>query len=268
MKTLSFTLTAILLWSSCTQEETAPAFEDKPVIEAYLIAGDSLQLRISRQVAFSSDATLSADNLDSLHPQITINTITTTLTPIGNGSYYLPGYILQPGDECSIIFSYNGKSVSAQTIIPTLPVNFSQSITSMVIEQISSSSGPPSSLTFPDPLELNWSNPNGSYYLVVAENIEVNPDPVRDFGDEEPPAAIFRNEPTQASSYAIQSQSFSYYGTHRIILHHINPEYANLYDDSGSSSQNLTTPNTGIENGLGIFTGISSDTLLFEVSPQ
>jgi hypothetical protein len=60
--------------------------------------------------------------------------------------------------------------------------------------------------------------------------------------------------------------AFEYLGTHRIILYRILPDYSALYDVNSNSSQNLTSPDSDIENGLGIFTGINADTLWVEVS--
>lgn len=82
----------------------------------------------------------------------------------------------------------------------------------------------------------------------------------------EPPSQLFRVEPTQNNTYEIGSQQFQYYGQHRIILYHINPEYALLYQDSGDNSLNLKSPPTNVKNGLGIFTAISSDTLYLNVT--
>jgi hypothetical protein len=59
---------------------------------------------------------------------------------------------------------------------------------------------------------------------------------------------------------------FQYYGTHRIILYHVLPDYATLYDSNSTSSQNLSNPSTSILNGYGIFTGLNSDTLFVEVT--
>jgi hypothetical protein len=117
----------------------------------------------------------------------------------------------------------------------------------------------------PDPVKTNWSNPENDYYLVVVENTEENPAVINDFGGNNPPARLFRNEPTQTNSYDIRAQQFQYYGKHRIILFHINPEYSSLYKDSGTTSQNITTPPTNVTNGLGIFTAIHSDTLFLDV---
>jgi len=56
-----------------------------------------------------------------------------------------------------------------------------------------------------------------------------------------------------------------YFGTYRVIIFHVLPDYAKLYEQTNSSSQNLTNPSTSIENGYGIFTGLNSDTLYIEV---
>ncbi|MEN8230029.1 MAG: hypothetical protein ABFS38_17850, partial [Bacteroidota bacterium] len=104
-----------------------------------------------------------------------------------------------------------------------------------------------------------------SYHIVLVENIETDPVPIRSFGDSEAPAPFFRNEPTQGDSYEINPRSFIYFGTHRLVLFQVNPEYAVLYDERDNSSQNLTDPSTTITNGYGIFTGMSSDTLWIEV---
>jgi hypothetical protein len=69
------------------------------------------------------------------------------------------------------------------------------------------------------------------------------------------------NQPTRLSGAEIETPRIQYYGYHDILLLHVQPEYAALYENNGSNSLNLAPPPTNIENGLGIFTGIASDTL-------
>jgi len=74
------------------------------------------------------------------------------------------------------------------------------------------------------------------------------------------------SEPQISSFYAIfPRREFSHYGTHQIIVYRVSPEYAALYESSGNSTLSLEEPPTNIENGNGIFTGASSDTLYLEV---
>lgn len=99
----------------------------------------------------------------------------------------------------------------------------------------------------------------------MVECTETDLDPITDFGDNDPPDFQFRKEPERADSSALNSREFSYFGTHRVVLFHLNVDYASLYDDASTSSLNLTNPTTSIENGYGIFTGISTDTLYIDV---
>jgi len=110
-------------------------------------------------------------------------------------------------------------------------------------------------------VELFWDNPDADYYLLKIENIESNP--VAIFDEDCPGMSnrILQEEGTQ-----IRPMQFEYYGTHQIILCHINDELAAIYDDQENSSQNLTDPTTNITNGYGIFTGINTDTLFLEVT--
>ena len=50
-----------------------------------------------------------------------------------------------------------------------------------------------------------------------------------------------------------------------LILYHVNPDYAAIYNSSSASSQDLTGASSDINNGQGIFTGLNSDTLSFYV---
>jgi len=66
----------------------------------------------------------------------------------------------------------------------------------------------------------------------------------------------------------INAMEFEYFGTHRIIIYHVLPDYADLYEQNSTSSQNLENPSTSISNGYGIFTGLNSDTLYLEVTEE
>jgi hypothetical protein len=123
------------------------------------------------------------------------------------------------------------------------------------------------SFQMPEPVYLTWTNDDDSYYLVVIECMEEDPDPVRELNDSIPDRGfMFRKRPTNSQGIEIRPQEFQYFGKHRVILFHVLPDYASLYDETESSSQNLTNPSTSITNGYGIFTGMNSDTLLIQVN--
>jgi hypothetical protein len=117
-----------------------------------------------------------------------------------------------------------------------------------------------------DPIVLSWSNPDNEYYQVAIEYAESDTprtilicQPNVEAGNQ------FSELPQQTNSYEIRPFSVSYVGTHRAILYRVNPEYALFAQEEGADSQTLAAPFTNVENGLGIFTGIATDTLLFEV---
>ena len=75
-----------------------------------------------------------------------------------------------------------------------------------------------------------------------------------------------QTEPEVTDFYRIDPRrQLQQFGLHRVVIYRVNPEYAALYETAGSSTLSITAPPSNIENGRGIFTGVSSDTLYFEV---
>jgi|WetSurMetagenome_2_1015567.scaffolds.fasta_scaffold29522_2 hypothetical protein len=257
---------------ACVERDNSE-FTDTPVIESYLRPGEYLNLTVSRQIPFSSNVTYSGDDINDLSITVTLDGAYHMLTPFGNGMYIDSTLIVAEGKQYDLSFTYNNKRVSAYTDVPAKPLNFIQSAASISIMRMDSASIPTGGggmWQMPDPLELTWDNTDDSYYIVVIENMEDTLDPVRDFGnDEDIPGARFRKSPTTASGIQLRPQEFQYFGNHRLILYHVLPDYASLYnDDKSASSLNLTNPSTSITNGYGIFTGLNSDTLFLFVDEQ
>ena len=100
---------------------------------------------------------------------------------------------------------------------------------------------------------------------MIVENMETTLDPIRSFGTNARPGNRFKKTPTNSSEAEVRAMEFQYYGKHRIILYHVLPDYAKLYEANSTSSQNLSNPSTSIVNGYGIFTGLNSDTLYLQV---
>ncbi|MBK9636822.1 MAG: hypothetical protein IPO63_03055 [Bacteroidetes bacterium] len=266
---LIFTLSILFLTiiASCEKKETI-AFTDSPIIESYIEPSSYFTVKISRQTPFTSNGQFSDDDLNNLSLSVLYNNTTHTLIPIGDGTYIDSSIVVAAGDNYSLSFTYSSKSVSAYTYTPSKPTNITQSVTSITIERLDISGGPPSGgmPTQPDPVLITWDNADASYYLIVVENMESTLDPIRDFGDNAPPGNLFRKAPTNAASEELRAMDFQYYGMHRIIIYHVLPDYASLYEENSTSSQNLTNPSTSIVNGYGIFTGLNSDTLFILVN--
>lgn len=263
---LIFTLSFLFALYSCTKDDDKIAFNDIPVVESYLIKNNPVSLTVSRKTPFEDNVTLSDDILDQLQIKISYNNQTRIIPSVGKGVYRDPSLKPQEGITYKLEFVFNNQLVTSSTDVPKKPVGFHQSVTVLEVQSFDFSGGfPTGPITIPEPVKLTWTNNDEGYYMVVIENTEVSPVPIRDFGDNTPPGRFFRNEPTQGKQFEIQSMSFQYYGNHRLILYHMNPEYAELYKDNGNSSQNLTNPATNVKNGLGIFTGLNADTLMLNV---
>lgn len=252
-----------VLVSGCYKENST-AFTDFPVIEAYLVPGNSFVVQVSRQVPFLDNVSYSTDDIDNLVITIRHNNTDYLLEPLDSGKYTNSLLNLKAGDEFNLSFTYDSRNVSAYTYIPVKPLHLSQSANKIYVPRMDSTSGPPIG-TMSDPVEITWDNEDESYYLMVVENMEETLDPISDFGDEEPPGNRFRKSPTRSGSEMLRPFDFQYFGSHRIILFHVLPDYATLYDQNSSSSLNLTNPSTSITNGYGIFTGLNSDTLYIQV---
>ena len=257
-KQLFFCLVFFII--SCKKESTDPAFVDTPIVQAYLSPGNPVSLNITRQTPFSSNAQYSSDNINALKVFITTNNKTYTLTPIGNGQYVDSSLIVSDTSQYSLSFGFNGKTVTASTPIPSKPENFGESETSITVSSTFSFG------TIPEPLRLGWSNTDGSYYIVVVKNIET--DPVLIDTSSNAPSFSFVQPPTTSDSELINGRQFKYYGKTLLILYHVNPDYAALYNNSTTSSQNLTPPSSDITNGYGIFTGLNADTLTINVKSE
>jgi len=243
---------------SCNKSnETASSA--KAVVEAYLSPNTIASVHITSEILFATSDT--AKGIDNLNVTISCNSISHTLTSTGNG-YYVADTSLHiiVGNTYNLKFEYNNTVITASTVIPSKPTGYVESATSIVVQQFDPNSGTMPS--FPTPIEMDWNNSNHDYYMIVAKCMETTLVPTDTVNSNKP---AFRTSPTQSNTYSIQAMQFKYYGKYDIILWKLNSEYAALYNDNGSNSLNLTSPESNINNGWGIFTGINADTLTVEV---
>ncbi|HBE43064.1 MAG TPA: hypothetical protein DDW27_18035 [Bacteroidales bacterium] len=270
LRLLIYILGAITGLTACIERDNSE-FTDIPIIKSYLRPGDCLRLNVSRQIPFSYNVSYSSDDIDDLKITVTNNNIDYILTPLGGGNYIDSSLIVAEGERYDLFCIYNSKNVTAYTEVPLKPFNFKQSATSISVMRMDSTTVPTGGggmWVMPEPLKLTWVNNDDTYYILVIENMEETLDPVRDFGDDKMPEWRFRKAPTTSSGIQMRPQEFQYFGNHRIILYHVLPDYASLYDENTASSQNLTNPSTSIMNGYGIFTGLNADTLYLYVNEQ
>jgi hypothetical protein len=252
-------LSSLIIVVTCKKDDKN-YYSAKVVVESYLAPNQPVNVHITKEILYTSTDT--TQTIDNLTIEIICNNIHYSLTSIGSGNYTSDTSLhIIIGNTYKLEFEYNNSIISASTIIPSKPKGFTQSATSIVVQQFNP--GSTTMPTFPDPLELDWDNSNHDYYIIVVKNIESTLVPTDTVNSNRP---AFRTQPTQSNIYKIQAMQFKYYGTHNIILYKLNPEYAALYNDNGSNSLNLSSPVSNINNGLGIFTGIDADTLTIEVN--
>lgn len=242
---------------ACDKVEMQPSNSEKAVVEGYVFADRKIQISISKQIGFNSGDT-AVQPIDSLQIILTSNNSSEVMLSLGSGVYESIDLIALENENFNISFSYNGKAITSETTIPQKPTGFTMSSSSITISPFTPGSGQPP--THPDPIQLSWNNPDNRYFLIVVESTSANPITIYDTTQFRPQRR-FINNPVQTNYFELNMQSFSYYGSHKVILFNVSPEYAALYDNTGNSSLNLTSLPSNIDGGLGIFTGINADTL-------
>ena len=268
MKTykISFLVAILFLILSCNQESIEQTETKTTIVEGYLSAGNHVDsFRVTQSYSFGQ---VEEDiiTLDDLTITLTEDNNQFQLTSIGNGFYQNTNHIINAGKNYQLEFERAGKIISAETYIPEYTAA-SISTTQVGLNKIEAGVIPTGGITIPDPVELSWNNEDGGYYYVLIRNIETDPEYVNDNIAQFDGQLQFITEPQITDFYAIRTQrELLQFGTYQIIVLRVNPEYAALFDSSGSSTLSLEEPASNIVNGLGIFTGVSSDTLYLEVT--
>lgn len=270
MKSKTYLFLLIFLALSACEQDTISTYENKTaVVQGYIFAGQPVDsIRVTQSYSYASaDTTLVT--LDDLIIYLSGPEEETALNAVGEGYYQRADYVVQAGNNYRLEFEFNGETVTAQTYIPEKK-EVSISATSIEMEKIEFNGGfPGGGFTSIDPIELIWDNTEGDYFYVVIDNIEEEPEYINSlFDNPDLPFSRFnfRTEPEVTNFYAIDPRrQLQQFGLHRVIVYRVNPEYTALYETAGSSSLSITEPPSNVENGLGIFTGVSSDTVYFEV---
>jgi hypothetical protein len=274
IKIVAFIISLSLSFVACETESNLIEGGIKPVVEAYLVAGKPISINVKREIAFTADTSAVQTPILGLNIKVSGDGQTYTLKSSGKGLYESEKTVkLKVGVTYSLSFDYNGKTISASTVIPTKPVGFKSDLTSIARTKLDLSSGS-STIINPDvnvDVNLTWTNLANEYHFVVADNVEVKPETIIILPKNTNFQEIirrFRSQPLQGTETRLRSQQFEFFGQHNLILLKVNPDYVALYNSSGTTSQNISTPPTTITNGLGIFTGINADTLAFTVKQK
>ena len=280
---LSLLLCGIFYITNCTQEPTAPKFQEEIIINGYLIVGhgvDTLHISKSLHINEEFSYAVAAVSTDSVFISVDNHAYRLLEYPRKPGAYYLSkdSITVTPGKKYDLIVHVDGKTLRASTIAP---------------EQIRIQTLYPdtSYYPYPDPgksarFTLTWEKTDYTaayevsviakppYDLInwgldqlVQHRLEMYDCdtlrafwPVHDF-----PVGI--NE----TSVDISWFAFSYYGDYTIKLYAMDD---NLWDLAASSSvympqsSEFEQPVYHIDGGLGIFAAVSVDSVHVYVKRQ
>ncbi len=250
-------------------EEITPEIDsaNTPVIEAFIFPGqDTIALKVSKMISYMGS------DQDSLQQAITDcqvslihenNYIDLTHDDKQPGRYFTTrNYIdLSAGDTIAISGSYMDISFYAETTVPTVPPDLY-----INKDRLYYDSSNPRSMLMAEDITLSWSNPTLDFYYVFVENIETDPVPLNEMIVDAPKMSFAH--PSQSDQFQISMRNVRYFGTHRVIVYHVNPEFADLFDNTELTSNAITEPPGNIDTAMGIFTALNADTVYFSIIAQ
>jgi hypothetical protein len=250
---------AILLLTECKKDTANSAGSiDLPVVQGYLIPGTSPAVNLYQQKSLTDTAKYGAPITGQ---QVYISDGSTkvllTESPAGTYTYNNPAFLVA-GKTYMLQFKYLTYSVTASTLMPAKPANFTTAGPTVEL----STTGPSTGVLD----RLAWDNPDSLNHVLVFLNADEKDFPVNSFGRSTQPYNFTINT-DRSSYYNITQNIFPYLGPYTIILFSVNQEYIDLLNSNTNSATSSTLNNvpTNIVNGFGIFTAMQADTVSLNV---
>jgi hypothetical protein len=266
-KNLYLLLGILMVLTSCEVVTPGIRNEKTPVIRAFIMPqSDTLSVSVRFMIAYSASEDDTVQLPVSNIPVYLIHGSDSLLMAENQkepGNYILTSgsLNLQPGDTIRLFGVYGETLFRSSTVIP-------EEIESLAI---SSSSlyytvGDPRSMLSSAGLTVSWDNKASDFYYVVVENTETDPEPLNEMVADMPVMSFAM--PSQADQFVISMRNIRYFGDHRVVIYHVNPEYADLFDNGELTSNAITRPPGNVDNAMGIFTALTTDTVFFTVYKQ
>lgn len=251
-KIFYFLIALITVFSAC-KKDSSTGIADRPVVEAYLLYGRPISVKVYQQKAFSDTATY-GPLIAGLKLQVSDGSQTVDLSETTTGTYtYSDSKFLQTGKTYSLQFTYNGIAISASTVMPQPTLGYNASLTKLSVPNERRDIADTIAVTY------KWNNPDSLYHVLAFKNDEVNPYFIG--GGFNSPANFTINT-TTTEVYHAKYRQFNYVGTYKVILFTVNQEYIKmLTSNTNTSAQKIDNPPGNITNGYGIFTGMQADTI-------
>ncbi|HAN20024.1 MAG: hypothetical protein A2X13_04935 [Bacteroidetes bacterium GWC2_33_15] len=257
-------IAALLLVIYSCEENTPEVNIDMPVVEAFLYTNQTLDsIRIVKILPYNASGDT---NIVINDPDVVITSGLETFTFKQSESN--PEYFVNTGDSLyvtggntyEISFIYNNKQVYASTTALSIPVNLAISDTAITIDD-------ESDMPFWDAeseFEISWDNDNDEYFMVSVQLTDTTSLEQINDNIDDPSTSMFMS-PVNSSSINMNPRMIQYYGNYRVILIKVNTEYVELFESYNQNISSLVESPSNIENGKGIFTAMSTDTVYFDV---
>jgi hypothetical protein len=258
-KYLLLALGAMLLLFSCKKDTTITT-TNLPVVEAYLVAGHVLSVKLYQQKSLTDTAKY---GIPITGQQLTVSdgSNSVQLTESAKGTYiYSDTTFLSTGKTYALAFKYLANIVTAKTTMPAKPRGFATQYISVSVAGASTPNSIPDTIN-----RFTWTNPDSINHVLVFKNPDGIAFPLNNRGNST--ITDFQINTERKSVYYVTPNIFPFYGHYKVILLRVNQEYIDLLksNTSRSTSQNLVNTPTNVVNGFGIFTAMQADTLNFNV---
>ncbi|WP_295794794.1 DUF4249 family protein [Mucilaginibacter sp.] len=252
-------LGAALLMASCKKVTTGTT-TSLPVVEAYLMGGNAISVKLYQQKALTDTATYGAP-ITGQQLSVSDGNNTVQLVETAKGIYtYSDIAFLTAGKTYTLIFKYLAETVTAKTTMPAKPADFA---TQYAVVYPKAPSGPNA---VPDTINrFTWANPDSLHHVLVFKSSDGPEFPLGSRGNNT--ETDFELNTDRKSGYYVTTNVIPFYGHYKVILLRVNQEYIDLLKSNTgrSTSQNLVNTPTNVTNGFGIFTAMQADTLSFNV---
>lgn len=257
-KKIIFSSVVVLLFlaAACKKDSSSADYSALPVVEGYLMPNKIVEIRVSLQKELV-DTNAYGVAVTGLTLSISDGTNTKTLTEDKAGHYILNDLnFIKTGATYQLSFRYNNLPVSATTVIPGKPSGMVTSADIVVIPKMTFGSTETAFI----PVYIGWDNPEGYNHIVVFRYLETFKSLISSRFNSDTTTSVEFNA-VKAANFELTARTFKYFGKYKVIVTRVNQEYLDMLNNNSTSSQNLTNAPTNVTNGLGIFTGMQSDTL-------
>lgn len=264
---ITLTFAGMILYTSCTEVNPLISDENLIVVWAYLYAGETA-------TNIKLNSTIRLDDNTAYAPPINDASVALlkdgvryecVSSPGDSGYYHYPGddLTIETGDEFTLDIEHADHFISAKTVVPEMPLNFTVTSNTMEVPDFSNPQGLRGWRENAQPIEISWENDDDSWYYVTFENIDDNPVEFNTWFSERLQDFIF--PPLNDDSFMIRLPFITHLGMHRITVYKVNQEYVDLYESREQDSRDLNEPLTNVEGGLGVFSAFNSSSVFLNV---